>query len=65
MEGKYRLQRQTRRWARFAQVTVHGEPAGEPSVEMGIDVLGWRGTPYGTAVRAGPVMNGRSPGTKR
>ncbi len=32
---------------------------------MGIDVLGWRGTSYGTAVRAGPVKNGRSPGTKR
>ncbi|MDX2853740.1 hypothetical protein [Actinacidiphila glaucinigra] len=52
MEGKYRLQRQTRRRARFAQVTVHGEPAGEPGVEMGIDVFGWRGTSYGTAVRA-------------
>ncbi|MGW0165996.1 hypothetical protein ACWDWT_12485 [Streptomyces sp. NPDC003343] len=52
MEGKYRLQRQTSRWARFAQVTVHGTVASEPDVRMGVDVFGWRGRSYGTAVRA-------------
>ncbi|MET8965906.1 hypothetical protein ABZX69_41760 [Streptomyces sp. NPDC004074] len=52
MEGKYRLQRQTSRWARFAQVTVHITVAGEPDVRMGADVFGWRGRSYGTAVCA-------------
>ncbi|MFJ6380962.1 hypothetical protein ACIQI7_13320 [Kitasatospora sp. NPDC092039] len=49
MEGKYRLLRQTSRWARFAQVTVHGAVATVPEVRMGPDVFGWRGRAYGTA----------------
>lgn len=52
MEGKYRLQRQTRRWARFAEVTVRGVVAGEPGVGIGSDVFGWRCLSYGTAVWA-------------
>nr|BFD89424.1 hypothetical protein KitaXyl93_07840 [Kitasatospora sp. Xyl93] len=53
VEGKYRLLRQTSRWARFAQVTVHGSVATEPAVRMGPDVFGWRGRSYGTAPCAG------------
>ncbi|MFF4378150.1 hypothetical protein [Kitasatospora sp. NPDC001547] len=53
MEGTYRLLRQTSRWARFAQVTVHGSVATEPAVRMGPDVFGWRGRSYGTAPCAG------------
>ena len=52
VEGKYRLQRQTSRWARFAQVTVHGAVASEPEVRMGPDVFRWRGRAYGSAVCA-------------
>lgn len=53
MEGTHRLLRQTSRWARFAQVTVHGAAATEPEVHIAADVLGWRGQSPGTALRAG------------
>ncbi|WBP89607.1 hypothetical protein [Kitasatospora cathayae] len=53
VEGKYRLLRQTSRWARFAQVTVHGAVATGPEVRMGPDVFAWRVRPYGAALGAG------------
>ncbi|MER7834788.1 hypothetical protein ABTY98_02460 [Streptomyces sp. NPDC096040] len=59
MEGKYRLLRQTSRWARFAQVTVRGSVATEPEVRMGPEVFGWRGWSYGSAVCASPADDQR------
>ncbi|MFE0460944.1 hypothetical protein ACFW1A_17010 [Kitasatospora sp. NPDC058965] len=38
MEGTFRLQRQTSRWARFAQVTVRAVAAAESGVRVGPDV---------------------------
>lgn len=52
VEGKYRLARQTSRWARFAQVTVHVDVATEPEVRVGPDVFGWRDRSYGVLVGA-------------
>jgi hypothetical protein len=48
MEGTFRLQRQTSRWARFAQVTVEVIPCdADPDVVIGADVFGWRRALYG------------------
>lgn len=47
MEGTFRLQRQTNRWARYAQVTVEVTACEEPDVVMGTDAFGWRRDRYG------------------
>lgn len=50
VEGTHRYLRQTSRWARFAQVTVHGTAAAEPKVLTGADLFGWRDQAYGRLV---------------
>ena len=54
VEGTFRLQRQTSRWARFAQVTVEVTRYDEPSVRLGDDTFGWRRAVYGPDAWPGP-----------